>query len=45
MDIVTLGERVFRVLEHVNDSPDSLNDGAIVYLPANEEDNHARLLK
>lgn len=45
MDIVTLGERVFRILEHVNDIPDRLYAGAIVNYPANKEDNHARLLK
>jgi Lon protease-like protein len=45
MDIVTEGENVFRILEHVKQIPDRLYGGAIVTYPENEANPHARLQK
>ena len=38
MDIVTRGERVFRILEVIKEIPDKLYNGAIVEYPVNNED-------
>lgn len=38
MDIVTKGERVFRILEVIKEIPDKLYNGAIVEYPVNSED-------
>ncbi|SEA76395.1 hypothetical protein SAMN05660909_03317 [Chitinophaga terrae (ex Kim and Jung 2007)] len=43
MDIVTEGEKVFRILEHVKQVPGKLYGGAIVNYPENEGNVHARL--
>ena len=45
MDIVTEGENVFRILEHVKQIPDKLYGGAIVTYPENEANPNARLQK
>lgn len=45
MDIVTIGDRVFRILEQVTEIPDKLYTGAIVNYPDNNEGSHLRLLK
>ncbi|NLR59599.1 peptidase S16 [Chitinophaga polysaccharea] len=45
MDIVTVGDRVFRILEQVTEIPDKLYTGAIVNYPDNNEGSHQRLLK
>ncbi|TWF44952.1 hypothetical protein FHW36_101878 [Chitinophaga polysaccharea] len=45
MDIVTVGDRVFRILEQVTEIPDKLYTGAIVNYPDNNEGSHLRLLK
>ena len=44
MDIVTKGERVFRILEVIKEIPDKLYNGAIVEYPVNNEDDGRRLL-
>lgn len=45
MDIVTVGDRVFRILEQVTEIPGKLYTGAIVNYPDNNEGSHLRLLK
>ncbi len=44
MDIVTKGERVFRVLEVIKEIPDKLYNGAIVEYPVNNEDAGRKML-
>lgn len=44
MDIVTRGERVFRVLEVIKEIPDKLYNGAIVEYPVNQEDAGKKVL-
>ena len=44
MDIVTRGERVFRVLEVIKEIPDKLYNGAIVEYPVNQEDGGKKVL-
>ena len=38
MDIVTKGERVFRILEVIKEIPEKMYNGAIVEYPVNNED-------
>lgn len=45
MDIVTVGDSVFRVLEHVHEIPEKLYTGAIVNYPENNEASSGRLLQ
>ncbi|MEC5148064.1 LON peptidase substrate-binding domain-containing protein [Chitinophaga sp. 212800010-3] len=45
MDIVTMGESVFRILERVDDIPDKMYTGAIVNYPDNNETVSAKLLQ
>ncbi len=45
MDIITVGDSVFRILEHVSDIPEKLYAGAIVNYPENNESSHSRLLQ
>lgn len=44
MDIVTRGERVFRILEVIKEIPDKLYNGAIVEYPVNNEDAGKKVL-
>lgn len=44
MDIVTKGERVFRILEVIKEIPDKLYNGAIVEYPVNNEDTGRKAL-
>ena len=45
MDIITRGEKVFRVLEVIREIPDKLYSGAIVNYPANQEMGSAEVMR
>ena len=45
MDIITRGEKVFRVLEVIREIPDKLYSGAIVNYPANQEQGNGEMMK
>ena len=45
MDIKTLGEKVFRVLEVIKDVPDKLYSGAIVTYPENLDKGNSELMR